>query len=192
MNEQSMMQQALGQQWDTLPNALKAHHQNRNNQDIGHLDISYPRWMQLYLTVMRWFGVMVNRRAQHVPTQVHKHFEGERLCWARTLTFSDGKTIHFNSYWIYEGSNVITEYINRFMGLRLAVAVKDQALHYQGQGVVIKLGRWQFTVPESLLLGHTTIIERAVDDQYFAMDFRLTHPWWGEVFRYAGTFKTES
>ncbi|WP_020560113.1 DUF4166 domain-containing protein [Thiofilum flexile] len=192
MTQLSMIQQALGSSWEALPPALKAHHQSQTNQDIGFLDISYPLWMQPYLSVMRWFGVMVNRRAKQVPTQVQKCFVDQQLQWARTLTFSDGKIIAFNSYWVYEGGNVITEYINRFMGLRLSVEMKDQALHYHGQGMVLRLGRHSWTLPESLFLGHTTIIERAIDDQYFAMDFRLTHPWLGEVFRYAGTFKTVS
>jgi hypothetical protein len=54
---------------------------------------------------------------------------------------------------------------------------------------VAKLGRWLLPIPEWLVLGHTTIVEQAVDDTHFEMDFRLTHPWFGQVFRYAGTFE---
>jgi len=32
------------------------------------------------------------------------------------------------------------------------------------------------------------IVEQAVDERRFAMDFRLTHPLFGEVFRYSGEF----
>jgi hypothetical protein len=39
------------------------------------------------------------------------------------------------------------------------------------------------------LLGYTTIKEEAIDEAHFKMDFRLTHPLWGQVFRYSGTFK---
>jgi hypothetical protein len=32
----------------------------------------------------------------------------------------------------------------------------------------------------------------AIDETHFAMDFRLTHPLLGEVFRYAGRFEAAS
>lgn len=47
------------------------------------------------------------------------------------------------------------------------------------------------TLPEWIALGHTTIVEEALDDSHFAMDFRLTHPLFGQVFRYAGKFSTQ-
>ena len=38
----SLMQQALGHDWDKLHPALQAHYQAAPNLDIGHLDIEYP------------------------------------------------------------------------------------------------------------------------------------------------------
>jgi hypothetical protein len=46
-------------------------------------------------------------------------------------------------------------------------------------------------IPEWLVLGHTTIVEEAIDETHFVMDFRLTHPLLGEVFRYSGKFQAE-
>jgi len=44
-------------------------------------------------------------------------------------------------------------------------------------------------VPEWRLLGRTSIVEEAVDATHFVMDFRLTHPLFGQVFRYSGEFE---
>lgn len=41
-------------------------------------------------------------------------------------------------------------------------------------------------------VGHTTIVEEALDATRFAMDFRLTHPLFGEVFRYSGEFEAQT
>jgi len=53
---------------------------------------------------------------------------------------------------------------------------------------VQRLGRWQCRWSERWLLGHTLIDEHALDAQHYAMDFRMVHPWLGQVFRYAGRF----
>jgi hypothetical protein len=55
---------------------------------------------------------------------------------------------------------------------------------------VNSLDRFHLSLPEWLFLGHTTIIERAVSDSEFEMDFRLTHPILGRIYRYAGRFRT--
>lgn len=184
------MQQVLGKDWDLLPTALKAHHQSSNHQDIGHLTISYPKLMQPYLTLMRWVGVMVNRKAEYVPTQVTKTYQMKLLNWQRTLNFNDGSTMQFNSIWIYEKENIINEYVNRFIALRMAVTVKDHKLYYYGKGILIKIGKLKLTIPEVLLLGNSSIIEEAIDETHFKMDFRLNHPLFGELFCYKGIFIT--
>jgi hypothetical protein len=35
-------------------------------------------------------------------------------------------------------------------------------------------------------------VERALDDHHFAMDFRMVHPVFGQVFRYCGTFRANA
>ena len=42
----SLMQRALGADWNKLPAALQAHHRFGTTRDSGHLDIEYPRFMQ--------------------------------------------------------------------------------------------------------------------------------------------------
>ncbi len=192
MNTIPLMQQALGEQWAQLPPALQAHYQHGNNADVGALDIEYPAPMQPYLSFLRLLGALVNQRGKAVPTTVEKWMEGGTQRWKRTLSFPDGKVIFFKSHWVYAGGNEVIEYVSPFMGLRMAVSVVDGKLHYSGRHLVLKLGRVLIPIPEGLVLGHTTIVETALDEGRFSMDFRLTHPWFGEVFRYAGEFRTES
>lgn len=188
----SLMQTVLGADWDKLPPALQAHYRFGTTTDTGHMDIDYPRYMQVYLSVLRVFGALVNRSGRRVATVVQKTVVGERQYWRRTITFADGKVVRFNSFWVYAGGNEMIEFVNPVLGLQMATQVKDGALHYRGVRFVVKLGPLLLPIPEWLVLGRTTIVEVATGPRHFAMDFRLTHPLLGQVFRYAGEFEADS
>jgi hypothetical protein len=182
------MQCALGDDWKKLPPALQAHYAHAT--DTGHMDIEYPRFMQLWLTLLRCLGALVNRAEANVATVVEKSADGDRQIWHRTMTYADNKIITFNTVWIHAGGNQLIEFVNPVLGLQMAVHVEDGRLHYQGIRIVAKFGRMLLPIPEWLVLGHTTIIEDALSATRFAMDFRLTHPIFGQVFRYSGEFET--
>lgn len=188
----SLMQNALGTDWDKLPPALQAHYRFGKTIDNGHMDIEYPRFMQPYLSILHLMGALIDRGGHKIPTIVEKSVIGERQYWRRTITYPDGKVVHFNSFWIAESGNQMIEFVNPVFGLQMAVHVEDGALHYRGVRFVAKLGRWLLPIPEWLVLGHTSITEHAIDATHFSMDFRLTHPLFGQVFRYAGTFEAKS
>ena len=184
-----LMQSALGADWEKLPPALQAHYRFGTTTDIGHMDIEYPRFMQPCLNALRLFGALINRSGRHVSTVVEKNAVGDRQYWRRTITYPDGRVVHFNSFWVAAGGNQLIEFVNPVLGLQMAVCVEDGRLYYRGVKFVVKLGPLLLPVLEWLVLGHTTIIEEAVDETHFAMDFRLTHPLLGQVFRYSGEFE---
>ena len=186
----SLMQQMLGPDWDRLSPALQAHHRLGRANEIGHMDIDYPRFMQPVLTLLRLFGALVNRRDRRVSTVVEKTFEVDRQHWRRIIRYADGKVIHFNSYWVLATPGEVIEFVNPILGLQMAPYVDGSKLKFRGVRFVLKLGPRLIPIPEWLALGHTTIVEEAVDEKHFAMDFRLRHPLLGEVFRYSGEFQT--
>lgn len=188
----SLMQCALGDDWDKLPPALQTHYRYGMTTDVGYMNIEYPRFMQPFLNVLRLFGALVNRSGQHVPTVVSKSVIGDRQYWHRTITYPDGKVVCFNSFWVSSEGNQLVEFINPLLGLQMAMHVEEGKLHYRGVRYVVKLGPCLLPIPEWLALGHTTILEAAVDETHFVMDFRLTHPLFGPIFRYSGEFEATS
>jgi hypothetical protein len=188
----SLMQRALGAGWDQLPPALQAHYQSGSTTDTGVMNIEYPSFMQLPLTILGLFGALVNRRGQGVRTVVQKRVAGQRQYWQRTLTYPDGKVARFNSFWVDAGGGQLIEYVNPVLGLQMAAFMKNGQLHYRGIRFVARLGPLLLPIPQWLALGRTTIVEEAVDENHFVMDFRLTHPLFGEVFRYSGKFESAS
>lgn len=184
----SLMQNALGNDWDKLPPALQAHYRIGGTIDNGHLDIEYPRLMQGVLSMLRPLGALVNRGGRQIHTVVRKSVVQDRQYWRRTITYADGKVIHFNSFWVSAANQQLIEFVNPVLGLQMAPYVVGNQLHYRGVQFVLRIGRWLLPIPEWLVLGHTTIVEKAIDEQHFEMDFRLIHPWFGQLFRYSGKF----
>lgn len=186
----SLMQHALGNDWHKLPAALQAHYRFGTTTDTGWLDIEYPRFMHPYISLLRRFGALINRPGKEVSTVVEKSVVNDRQVWRRTITYADNETIPFNSFWVHAGGNQLIEFVNPVLGLQMAVWIEGKRLHYQGVRFVAKLGRWLLPIPEWLALGHTSIVEEALSESRFAMDFRVTHPVLGQVFRYSGEFDT--
>ena len=191
MNNMSITQRALGQAWDTLPAALKSHYQFGDNYDEGWLSIDYPGYLQPLFSLLHYtMGVLVNRRGNNVPTRVGKRMRDGMLHFARTLRFVDGKVVLFNSRWEHDEGNRLIEFVTPFLGLRMKVWVDGGKLYYESCSYVFQLGTWQLSIPEWLMLGKAYIIESALDDQHFALDFRVQHPLLGKIFGYTGKFST--
>ena len=189
MNNKSIMQKALGRQWQQLPPVLQAHYQYEKNSDIGYLNIEYPSYMQPYFTLLHRLGALINRRGKKIPTTVEKQMQGDRQYWNRTIQFPDNKSILFKSIWVHDRGNELIEYVNPFIGLRMRVHIENDKLHYEGVNFVLKIRGRLIPIPEWLFLGHTTIIEAQKGDDEFEMDFIVKHPLLGRVFRYSGKFK---
>ena len=192
MNDYNLMQEVLGEHWQKLPKPLKAHYQAQDNCDVGSLSIDYPGFMQPVYFLLGLFGILIARRRGTTPTTVHKQIRNRKQIWSRQVYLSPDKEVKFNSVWVHAGAGRIIEYVNPMFGLCMSVYVMDGRLHYQGKYYVLNLGFVRLPIPEWLLLGHATIVESAVNNELFSMDFRLIHPWIGQVYRYSGVFRTVS
>ncbi|MEZ5535192.1 MAG: DUF4166 domain-containing protein [Thiolinea sp.] len=179
MKTESLMQQALGEQWQQLPEGLQRHYTEDatgQRRERGVLTIAYPGWMQWPLNGLRLMGALLNQRGENVPTEVSTQMDGDVQRWTRTVRYPDGREVLFRSAVVYAGGNELIEYTNALLGLRMQVRVAEGKLRYESRGYVLKLGGVKLPVPEWLALGHASIEETALDERRFAMDFRLRHP----------------
>lgn len=188
----SLLAQALGPAWQHLHPTLQAHYAGGAVCEVGAMDVEFPGWMTPVLWLLRWAGALVHRAQPQVHTVVRRNTHGKRQTWARALTYADGQVLRFNSTWVLEDGARLVEYVNPWLALELAPEVVGDALHYEGVRFVLRLGAWRWGLSERWLLGHTLIDEHALDDTHYAMDFRLVHPWFGQVFRYAGRFAVDA
>ncbi|WP_287876994.1 DUF4166 domain-containing protein [Aquitalea sp.] len=186
----SPIQTVLGADWHRLPRALQTHYAAAACVDRGYLDIDYPAWLQKPLNLLYLCGALINQTGSRLPTEVHKHMQQGRQYWQRRITLPGGVEKHFNSEWQPLANGEIEERVNGFLALRMRPSVHATGLQYAGTCYVLRLGRLKLLLPEWLLLGHTSIAETALGPDCFAMDFRLIHPWFGQLYRYAGIFHT--
>ena len=188
----SLMQQALGEAWDHLPPALKAHYRPGRAVDLGLMDVAFPGFMQGPLAVLSRLGALVGRRGRAVQTRVEKFDRGDRQTWRRMLCYADGHEARFDSEWALQPDGRIIEQVNRWLALEMQPFVVGNELHYRGIRFIVRIAGRMLTIPEWMALGHTTIHEWALDDRHFEMDFRMTHPVLGQVFRYSGRFLADA
>jgi len=130
MTTSSLMQQALGEQWAELSEALKAHYPATSNIDTGLLSIEYPGYMQPFLSLLNLIGALLDRQGSDIPTRVEKYVDGFRQHWRRRLTHPVTGTMCFDSIWEYEEDNLLTEYVNSCLGLTMAVELVGDTLYY--------------------------------------------------------------
>lgn len=186
----SPMQHLLGAELSRLPLSLRAHYEAGHTTDRGQLDVEYPWFMQPVLSALGLFGVLVDRRGHGIETVVIKQVDGERQYWRRTLRYPDGRLMLFNSVWEYAGRNELIEFVRPWLGLKMTAWVSEGRLHYRSVSYILQIGRFRLSIPEWLSLGRAHITEESRGGHSFTMDFRLVHPVFGQVFRYAGLFET--
>ena len=115
MKNKSLMQLALGEQWELLPPALKAHYgenDNGENHAVGLLNIDYPWFMQWPLSFFRLLGALVNKRGKNLKTTVSKINKNGKQYWHREIVYPCGKKIIFDSVFMSGDNKDFIEYIN--------------------------------------------------------------------------------
>ena len=193
----SIMQQALGKEWDRLDPIVKRHYAmapgttsdmaiHGTMERVFHSNMAKP-----FLLPGRLFGALVPYRGNDIPTVVRnwtKEDNPKAMFWHRTLQFPDKPLTEFRSRMEYAGGDEIIEYVRFGLGIRMRMSVEDGALVFTSAGYVWDMGAARIPIPTWAILGDARIIEKAVSDEEFYIDFTMVHPLLGETFGYSGTF----
>ena len=192
----SLFEIILSDDWDKLGNVLQRHYFLRPFSDDyicvkGTMSETYHSLIaKLFIPFALLFGAVVPYRGQNVPVDVHYNstLENGNLYWDRIFKFSDSNHFHFKSHMEHNGNNEVIEFVRFGVGMRLIVTVENGALVFRDNGYIWRLFGIDFSIPANLLLGNAYVEERPIDDDKFSMKMILTHPWFGELFRYEGQF----
>jgi hypothetical protein len=191
------MQKALGEQWEQLDDIVKRHYAMAPgvSSDMtihGTMEqVFHSNLAKLFLLPGRVFGALVPYRGSDVPTQVRnwtKTDDTKAMFWHRTLRFPGKPPTEFKSRMEYAGGDEIIEYVNFGLGIRMGMSVNNGALVFTSRGYVWDLGVGHISIPTWLILGDAEIVERALSEKTFYIDFRMEHPLFGKTFGYCGTF----
>ena len=194
MNDIPLLQKALGEDWDKLPAVIQKHYSIPTNSSTrlkGNMQIGFPNFLYPLISLIHLCGGLVLKRGNNIETLVEKtqSVKNTTLCWKRTLTYPDKNKDYFYSQMTYLQDHELIETVRFGFGLRLKVSVIDGNLVYRSNGHIWQYGRLRLSFPDWMLLGKATIIEQAVSEQQFKLDFNINHPLWGKSYWYHGIFQ---
>jgi hypothetical protein len=196
MMNTSLMQRVLGDDWAALPPVIQRHYQITLPQQAitvtGNMAIDYPYWLTPVIKLLRLFGALVDLKGEGLAVQVKKWRQTDPsvLYWQRQIQAADsGKQCVFASRMAWQQDHELIEMVGMGFGIRLKLSVEQGKLVYQSRGHLLQLGPLTLPIPDSLLLGHALITERALTEDTFQLDFRIVHPLWGKTYYYGGIFE---
>jgi len=196
MNNEPVIKQALGDQWDQLSTIIQQHYDISPGIPGSVVmagvmeEVYHSRIAKGYIFIGRIFGALIPYKGVNIPVEV-KNWTNENdpaMFWFRTFQFPN-KAVIFSSHMVYECDNQIIEFVRFGMGVRMKMSVRQGALVFKGVSYCLKFGSIKFTLPNWMLLGDAEISETAIDSNYFRVDFRIIHPLFGRTFAYSGNFK---
>lgn len=191
-----VFQQVLGGDWDHLGEIIQRHYFLRPLSDDyicvkGTMhEVHHNAFAKLLIPLARIFGALVPHRGAEVPIEVHYNTRPNNgtIHWDRVFHFAGRAPFHFRSYMEHTGSNRVIEFVRFGVGMRLKVTAEDGALVFRDEGYIWRLFDLDVPLPMGLLMGRAYIEERPVDGERFTMRMTLTHPLFGQLFRYNGSF----
>jgi len=195
--QQPVIKKALGENWDKLADVIKRHYditpgQSSNMTIKGIMDEVYHSSIaKLFILPGRIFGALVPYKGKNIPTEVHNWTtidNNEAMFWHRTLTFPGKSPAIFKSRMEHIKDDEIIEYVRYGMGIRMKMSVENGALIFKSIGYVWKLAGMEIPIPNWAILGDAEIIEKAISDDEFFIDFKIIHPLFGRTFAYSGVY----
>lgn len=197
MNNLPVIAQALGEEWHKLHPLVRRHYDIRPGVDShivieGVMDeVDFSRRAAPLIAMAGLFGALLGKRGRAIPVTVCNTTRGDSpaMHWHRTFRYPGAAPRLFESRMAYAGGNEIIEYVRFNLGIRMAMSVEDGALCFESRGFRWDNSALPIPIPDLLLLGHSRIVERAIDAENFAIEFETRHPLYGRSFAYNGQFR---
>lgn len=196
MSEKSVFQIVLGDDWHQLGKIIQRHYFLKpESKDYvcvcGEMsEISHSVVAKLLIPMGLLFGAVVPYQGKNIPIDVHYRAspKNSNIYWDRVFKFKRGD-FNFKSHMQPVKGNEVIEFVRFGIGTRLAVTVEGGALVFRDTGYLWRLFGYDLPIPGRWLMGKVYVEERPIDDQYFSMIMTLTHPLFGQLFKYSGKFE---
>lgn len=201
VTQQPVIKQALGESWEQLDDIVKRHYDiipGKPSKMIikGVMDEVYHSSIaKLFLLPGRLFGALVPYKGKKIPTEVRNWTTAENtaaMFWHRTLDFPNKAPVIFKSRMEHIKGDEIIEYVQFGMGIRMQMSIKEGALIFKSIGYVWNIAGIKIPIPTWAILGDAEIIEKAISDKEFFIDFNMVHPVFGRTFSYRGAFSIKT
>ena len=186
----------FGDQWKHLPDVMQKHYANRayTNDTVtmtGTMDVEISKFAKIISPVLRVFGALVPYEGSNIPVTVtaRSHVNTAQYIMDREFQFSDQRRYNFVSKLERVEKNEMIEFMRFGVGWRSAFVWEDEKVKLKHRGYAWRVLGWTIPIPGTILLGKGYAEEEPISDDCFQMLMHITHPWWGKVYEYRGTFK---
>lgn len=179
---------------EAVPPVMKRHYGLRPGTDDcitveGTLNIRIAPFFGL---LARITGLLVPFSGDNVPVTVtftNAETGGKpAFAFNRIFHYPGRKRRVFRSRMTHERYNIYTEYMRYGLGWRFAFSFEGGKAVLRHKGYALKLGKYALPLPLTAFFGAGYAEETPLSENSFAMFTHVTHPLFGKIFSYSGTF----
>ncbi len=194
-NTQPICKSLFGKQWESLPKVIRQRyticaHSNDLIQLKGSMSIYFSRLLSLVMPLFKLAGILVPYQGKDVPVNVN--FLGKPDSNAfyieRIFYFPNKKPYYFRSHMITTSNNEAIEFMRFGFGWKMTYCIDGNKVVFQHKSYALKIFDVNITLPISFLIGKVYVEELAISDDSYQMLMKITHPLFGKLFEYSGTF----
>jgi len=196
MKNEPLFKNIFGKDWKNIPAVMHKHYANRPytndvTRAMGKLDIACAGPIK-YLSWLFWrMHSIPPCNENNVPVEVIYSSEpnSKFFCIDRIFHFGGAKPYHYKSRMVHIKKNEVIEVMSSRIGWHMNYVWESGKVKLKHVGYVLHLFGYFIPLPLTFLIGEGNAEETAIDDNFFDMIVRVTHPWWGLVYEYKGRFE---
>ena len=158
----------------------------------GTLDVTCGRIFRLLSPLFHLLSGIPPYTGRDAPVTVNFRSTGnsEEFHFDRTFYFAGKKPWRFRSKMVQVRDNEVIEIMRFGIVWRLLYEWRDNKVILRHKGYGIRIVGTLIPLPLTPLLGQGYAEEIALDDDSFAMQVNISHPWWGKLYEYKGQFRS--
>lgn len=196
MSKAPIFQSIFGVPWADLPPVMQKHYAVRpDSQDRvtvrGTMTIRRSRLMKMLAPLLRFFGALVPYDGEGIPATVtftsgpgSSDFHFDRIFQP------PGKpSFRFHSRLVQISGNDVIELMRFGIGWRAHYRMNGNHISLSHIGYYWRIGKVLIPLPMTWIIGRGAAAEDVVNDNSFTMWMTITHPIFGEIYRYEGAFE---
>lgn len=186
----------FGKPLSALPPVMQKHYAVRPDSTDrvtveGVMNIRRGWLIRLLSPFLRLFGALVPYDGTDIPVTVafYSGINDKSFHFDRTFHFPGRPAYRFHSRLQHVAGHEVIEIMQGGICWRSTYEAEGRNVRMRHLGYVLRLGRFFIPLPLALIFGKGAAGEEALTDDTFKMWMTITHPLFGENYRYEGSFK---
>ncbi len=157
----------------------------------GTMNIRRSRLIRILSPLLKLFGALVPYDGQNIPVTVafYSGIGSKVFHFDRVFDFVDKPSFRFHSKLEQTSGSEVIEFMRFGIGWRAIYRASEKHIFLTHVGYVWRIGSLLIPLPLAWIIGKGAAQEDVLNDETFRMWMTVTHPIFGESYRYDGVFK---